>query len=123
QPVLGICLGMQLLYAHSEEEDVECLGIVPGLVRRLRGGIKVPHVGWNNIVIKGHPLLRNLDESPDMYFVHSYFVAEDANTISSANYGQRFSSAMQCRNYYGVQFHPEKSGKAGTQILQNFLDL
>jgi len=124
QPVLGICLGMQLLCGHSEENDTECLGIMPNDVLRFEpSGLKVPHVGWNNIASAGSPLFRGVDDGEYMYFVHSYYVGLGPSTVAKTEYGRVFSSAVTERNFYGVQFHPERSGVAGARLLENFLSL
>ena len=124
QPVLGICLGMQLLCGHSEENDTECLGIMPNDVLRFEpSGLKVPHVGWNNIALTGSPLFRGVDDGEYMYFVHSYYVGLGPSTVAKTEYGRVFSSAVTERNFYGVQFHPERSGVAGARLLENFLSL
>jgi glutamine amidotransferase len=122
QPVLAICLGMQLLCVSSEENDTACLGILPYQVRRFpQDGVKVPQVGWNNISNLTSPLFENVAEAEHVYFVHSYFVPAGEHTISTASHGIEFSAAVAYRNFYGVQFHPEKSGAAGAMILENFL--
>ncbi|MEM8906645.1 MAG: imidazole glycerol phosphate synthase subunit HisH [Bacteroidota bacterium] len=124
QPVLGICLGMQLLCEHSEENDTPCLGIIPQQVRRFRpqGQLhKVPHVGWNNIQFTPHPLFDQLPDPAFVYFVHSYYVEMGSYTTSTCDYVLPFSASLQKDNFYATQFHPEKSGSIGTQILQNFL--
>lgn len=123
QPFLGICLGMQLLCSHSEEGDTTTLGLFEAQVKRFRIAEKVPHMGWNNLQINDHPLLQNLPEQPDVYFVHSYYAEVAPETIAKATYGNEFSAALHRDNFYGVQFHPEKSAQVGAQILQNFLDL
>lgn len=119
QPVLGICLGMQLLFDRSEEDDVACLGIIPGEVLQLKGG-KLPHMGWNTVA--GSELQRPGDDN-FFYFVHSYYVPEGAYTIATSDYVTRFSAVVKKDNFYGVQFHPEKSGKAGQALIHNFLSL
>lgn len=123
QPVLGICLGMQLLGEHSEENDTECLGIVPAMVRKLPSGagLKVPHVGWNTIQIVENQLFECILPNPFFYFVHSYAMELNEATIAQTEYGIPFTSAVQWQNFYGVQFHPEKSAGAGEQLLRNFL--
>jgi glutamine amidotransferase len=124
QPVLGICLGMQLLCAHSEENDTECLGILPHRVRKFEsGGLKVPHIGWNNFFDLRSKLFDRVVEDSFAYFVHGYFVEKGEETVATANYGIDFSAAIQHENFYAVQFHPEKSGNAGAQILENFVNL
>jgi len=124
QPVLGICLGMQLLCEHSEENDTRCLGVVPDRVRRFVNiGLKVPHMGWNAISELGSPLFNGVAENAYVYFVHGFYVEPSSKMVASAEYGPRFSVAMNHKNYYAVQFHPEKSGAVGEKILKNFLDL
>ncbi len=128
QPVLGICLGMQLLGEHSEENDTECLGIVPARVRKLppnplKGAFKIPHMGWNTTQFTDNQLFKNLPEDPFFYFVHSYAMEQNEATIAQTDYGIPFTSAVQWRNFYGVQFHPEKSAEAGEQLLRNFLTM
>ncbi len=127
KPLLGICLGMQALFDGSEEgEGVEGLGFIPGYVRRLpeTDGLKIPHMGWNDIrAEKESVLLRDLPEEPYVYFVHSYacFTDRAEDVLTSTEYGVRFCSAVQRGNIFGTQFHPEKSGRVGEQILKNFL--
>jgi imidazole glycerol-phosphate synthase subunit HisH len=126
QPVLGICLGMQLLFEASDEGSAECLGIVPGRVERLpdRADLPVPHMGWNQLEdIRPTPLLHGIEAGSFAYFVHSYAVPISAVTLATANYGLRFSAAVAHRNFYGTQFHPERSSSVGAQILANFLTL
>lgn len=125
QPVLGICLGMQLLGEHSEENDTECLGIVPARVRKLPSGagLKVPHVGWNTTQFDENQLFANITANPYFYFVHSFAMELNEVSIAQTDYGEPFTSAVQWRNFYGVQFHPEKSAGAGEQLLRNFLNL
>jgi glutamine amidotransferase len=115
QPVLGICLGMQLLCDHSEENDTPCLGIFNTRVKRFSDGLKVPQVGWNTV--------KEDNKERYYYFVHSYYAEVCAETVAVTNYGIEFSSALRKNNFYGVQFHPEKSGKDGEQLLKNFLSL
>lgn len=123
QPVLGICLGMQLLCEHSEENDTPCLGVFKDKVKRFSGAVKVPQMGWNTISNLIGPLFENLDESAYQYFVHSYYVGLNSQTIATTNYLIDYSAALQFENFYGVQFHPEKSSKAGSLILKNFINL
>lgn len=125
QPLLGICLGMQVLFEHSEESDVDCLGLIPGRVRRLpeAPGIRVPHMGWNSIHARGEsPLLAGLDGC-DFYFVHSYAVPCGGHTLAVAEHGQPFSAAVGAGRIHGVQFHPERSGPQGARLLANFLEM
>ncbi|MEZ4774869.1 MAG: imidazole glycerol phosphate synthase subunit HisH [Bacteroidia bacterium] len=123
QPVLGICLGMQLMCAHSEEGNVDCLGIFDHQVRRFSSEkVKVPHMGWNLLGELKSPLMEDLGEKPFVYFVHSFYVESGIHTIASADYGIRFSAALQKDNFFATQFHPEKSGLPGAQILKNFID-
>lgn len=128
QPLLGICLGMQALFDGSEEgEGVKGLGFVPGFVRRLPDdkGLKIPHMGWNDIrAEKDSPLVKNLPDEPYVYFVHSYacFCDDPADVLTTTEYGVRFCSSVQRGSVFGTQFHPEKSGKIGEQMLKNFLE-
>lgn len=124
QPVLGICLGMQLLCGFSEENETNCLGILPNKVRRFASdNLKIPHIGWNNINnLKGKLFLR-LDENQYFYFVHSFYVEESKETTATCDYGVKFSAAIEHKNFYATQFHPEKSGTVGATILENFLKI
>lgn len=122
-PVLGICLGMQLMCNHSEEGDVAGLGIFSEQVLRFDKGLKVPHMGWNTIFKVSDPLFNMISEHSSVYFVHSFYVPVSKNTVAASYYGTAFSAALQKDNFYAVQFHPEKSGTVGAQILQNFIDL
>ena len=126
QPVLGICLGMQLLCRHSEEGDADCLGIFDVDVKRFnpqKHEDKVPHMGWNNFSkIKGH-LFDGLTPEDYVYFVHSFYVPENEHSTAITDYILPFTSALQKDNFYATQFHPEKSGSVGAKILKNFLDL
>lgn len=125
QPVLGICVGMQLLCTHSEENDTDCLGIVPVTVRKFEAapGLKVPQMGWNRIYGLRSPLFQGLPENSYIYNVHSYYAETGPHTIASCRYGIEYAAAVQKGNFYGVQFHTEKSAAAGDRIIQNFLDL
>lgn len=124
QPVLGICLGMQLLCRHSEEGDTECIAIFDNKVQRFSGHLKVPQIGWNLVEGKsGSPLFEGLEQPAYFYFVHSYFANLGKDTLAETSYIVPFSSALQSNNFYGVQFHPEKSAAAGERLLQNFLNL
>ena len=124
QPVLGVCLGMQLLCEHSEENDTPCLGIVPGRVRRfVNANLKVPHMGWNAISEFNSLLFAGVPDNSYVYFVHGFYVERSSDTVAKTNYGTTFAAAMNHKNFYAVQFHPEKSGAVGEKILKNFLDL
>jgi imidazole glycerol-phosphate synthase subunit HisH len=124
QPVLGVCLGMQLLCEFSEENETKCLGILPYQVRRFaEKNLKVPQMGWNNIFDLKSPLFANVAENSYVYFVHSFYVEKGAETIAACDYGLTFSAAVQHENFYAVQFHTEKSGAVGEKILENFLGL
>ncbi len=126
QPVLGVCLGMQLLCAHSEEGDTQCLGLIPAPVRRFiqAQGLRVPHMGWNDVrVMQQHPLLEGLREKDQAYFVHSYAVPTGEWTLATCEYGGAFSAVIARANYFGMQFHPERSAAVGAQLLRNFLSL
>lgn len=126
QPVLGICLGMQLLYEASEEGDVRCLGAIPGTARRMRPapGYPVPHMGWNQLRHDDSAqLLADVEDSAHAYFVHSYSLPVGSETIATAEYGTRFSAVIAHRNFFGTQFHPERSAATGSTILRNFLGL
>jgi glutamine amidotransferase len=123
QPVLGICLGMQLLCKYSEEDDTNCLGIFDQNVKKIKGALKVPHTGWNNIASYKSVLFAGLRPNEYMYFVHSYCAGISAATIAETDYNDIFSAALQHNNFYGVQFHPERSGEAGALILKNFIQL
>lgn len=126
QPVLGICLGMQMLVNRSEEGNVDCLGKIAADCTKMVGGdgIRLPHMGWNQITpMPGHPLFKDIPEDTFFYFVHSYAVPVGEYTLASCQYGQAFSAAIGQENFFGVQFHPERSGAAGAQLLKNFLEL
>jgi glutamine amidotransferase len=124
QPVLGICLGMQLMCGFSEENDTKCLGIFPYLTQRFSpGSVKVPHTGWNQILGLKSPLFDGVPEHSYFYFVHGYYVGVCNETTAVAEHGMKFSAGINRDNFYAVQFHPEKSGEAGEKILANFLNL
>jgi glutamine amidotransferase len=125
QPVLGICVGMQLLCNHSEESDTTCLGIIDTAVKKFRAsdGVKVPQMGWNSIYHYRSDLLKGLTENAFVYYVHSYFAELCDDTVATTDYVQPYSAIIQKNNFYGVQFHTEKSADVGDKILSNFLDL
>jgi glutamine amidotransferase len=126
QPLLGICVGMQLLFESSEEGDVACLGLLPGRVRRFanRAGMPVPHMGWNQLEFQNeHALLDGISSGDYVYFVHSYCAPVSAAMIATTLYGEAFAALVQRDNVYGAQFHPERSARVGAQLLQNFLRL
>ncbi len=125
QPVLGVCLGMQLLCAHSEENETECLGIFSETVKKFIPAedkpLKVPQIGWNNIYDLNSRLFTGVTENSFCYFVHSYYAGIGETTIAKGNYVQPYSAALHKGNFYGVQFHPEKSAGVGERILKNFI--
>jgi len=123
KPVLGICLGMQLFFESSEEGNSEGLGIIPGRLKKFDPSVnKVPHMGWNTFAnIHSHPVMGSFSNEQYFYYVHSYFAPVNEYTIASCNYIEEFSAVVCRDNFIGVQFHPEKSGKAGSMLLQNFL--
>ena len=125
QPVLGICVGMQVMCRHSEEGDVDCLGIFDARVKRFLPApeVKVPHMGWNKIGNLETKLFKDLDGGSYVYFVHSYYPELCPDTIATATHGVMFSAALKYENFYGTQFHPEKSGDVGERIIANFLQL
>lgn len=126
QPVLGICLGMQLLFESSEEGDTRCLGLIAGRVQRFpqRDGYPVPHMGWNQVEFAvAEPLLRGIDTGDYVYFVHGYAAPVGPWTVATTDYGGPFSSVVRRGNFAGAQFHPERSGTAGSRLLANFLEL
>lgn len=123
QPVLGICLGLQLMCSHSEESDTRCMGIFNSNVRMFPLTDKVPHMGWNNLTSLKGELFKGLSLSGNIYFVHSYYAEISADTSAVCEYILPFSAAMQKNNFFATQFHPEKSAAEGEKILRNFLDL
>lgn len=126
QPVLGICLGMQLMCKFSEENNTDCLGIFDEQVCKFDSGnnqLKIPQIGWNNIYDLQTNLFNEVSNNAYCYFVHGYFAAKGIHTIATANYGIEYSAALHKENFYGVQFHPEKSALVGEQILKNFIEL
>ena len=123
QPVLGICLGMQLMCNHSEEGNTDGLSIFNANVIRFSNNVKVPQMGWNQIYNLKSPLFQGINDNEYMYLVHSYYVPNCNEAIANTNYDVEYASALQKDNFYGTQFHPEKSGDVGEQILANFLKL
>ena len=123
QPVLGICLGMQLMCQHSEEGNTDGLSIFNADVIRFSSNVKVPQMGWNQIYNLKSPLFKGINDNEYMYLVHSYYVPNCNEAIANTNYDVEYASALQKDNFYGTQFHPEKSGDVGEQILANFLKL
>ena len=126
QPLLGICLGMQLLFESSDEGDVECLGLIPGRVRALRAapGIRVPHMGWNGLEKSGNDaLLAGIADDAQAYFVHGYVAPVNACTLATSTHGDAFAAVVRRGNFYGAQFHPERSAGVGARLLANFLAL
>jgi glutamine amidotransferase len=122
QPLLGICLGMQLLCKHSEENNADCIDVFDVHVKLFPPKEKVPHIGWNTLHDLKTPLFDGL-QNPDVYFVHSFYAEQNVHEIATCNYILPFAAALQKDNFYAVQFHPEKSGDAGSKILENFLNL
>ena len=126
RPFMGICLGLQLLLDQTEEGDAHCLGIIPGTVKRLPDGLKVPHMGWNSVEFEaGHPVLRDIPQRSHFYFVHSYYAAPSESTwvAGTTEYGVPFCSLYARDNLVASQFHPEKSGPVGLRIYRNFVDM
>lgn len=132
QPVLGICLGMQLLFAGSEEGQssgatLPCLDVIPGTVKQMVGtsDMPVPHMGWNQLKMsrRDHPLVRGVTDGAYVYFVHSFAVPVGDVTVASTDYGSAFTAIASHKNFYGCQFHPERSSNTGNQILKNFLEI
>jgi imidazole glycerol-phosphate synthase subunit HisH len=123
QPVLGICLGMQLMCNHSEEGNTECLGIFNTVIKKFESPVfKVPQIGWNNMYNYRSVLFNGLQEAAFVYTVHSYYAAVSKDTVAKTDYILSYSAALQKDNFYGVQFHPEKSGLVGETILRNFIE-
>lgn len=121
-PFLGICLGMQILFEFSAENDTKCLGILKGSVEKFPLGMKIPQIGWNKVKFTKSPLFQEIPQESYFYFVNSYYLpAKNSCSIAETEYGISFCSAIQKENFYGVQFHPEKSGKIGEKLLNNFL--
>lgn len=124
QPLLGICLGMQILFEHSAEDNVDGLGLLRGDVRRLPPAPRWPHMGWNTFARRAqHPLLDEIDDTEWFYFVHGYAAASDATTLAETRHGEAFAAVVARENIHGVQFHPEKSARAGRRLLANFFAL
>lgn len=123
QPVLGICLGMQLLCKHTEENNVDGLGIFDVSIYKFSNAVKAPQMGWNNIFNLKSKLFYGINENEYMYLIHSYYAEDCKEAIATTNYQTNYASALQKNNFYGVQFHPEKSSVAGERILKNFLNL
>lgn len=123
QPVLGICLGLQLMCKDTEEGNIKGLGIFDASVKKFPSIDKVPHMGWNSLIDKNSALFKDVDALTDVYFVHTYYAQISPETVATAQYSTAFSAAMQKNNFYATQFHPEKSSEAGMQILKNFLAL
>lgn len=125
RPVLGICVGMQVMCRHSEEGDAECMGIFDAKVRRFQEQpeVKVPHMGWSRLSNLESKLFKDMEKNPYVYFVHSYYAPLCPDTIATARHPEMFSAALKYENFYGTQFHPEKSGEVGERILHNFLKL
>ena len=126
QPVFGICVGMQLLCQYSEENDTKCLGIVPVRVKKFKSedrGIKIPQIGWNNIYHLKSALFKGVEEGSFIYNVHSYYAEDSEYTIAQCTYGIEYAAAVKKDNFYGVQFHTEKSATIGDKILKNFIEI
>jgi imidazole glycerol-phosphate synthase subunit HisH len=123
QPVLGICLGLQLFCKQSEENDTTGLGVFDVEVKKFPATEKVPHMGWNTLEALNGPLFKNIEEGSHVYFVHSFYAEISGDTIARTNYSVPFSAALQRDNFFALQFHPEKSAKVGSKILKNFIDL
>lgn len=125
-PLLGVCVGMQLLFEHSEEGDTPCLGLLPGRVRRLQGspGVRVPHMGWNRLLrLREAPLAAGIEDGEFAYFVHGYAAPAGEDCVLACEHGQRFAAVVQRGRVAGTQFHPERSARAGAQLLRNFIEV
>lgn len=123
-PVLGICLGLQLLFKNTEERNCDCLNIVDDKILKFKVDQKIPHMGWNKIYNIKSDIFKNIKNQEYCYFVHSYYAPLSKYTIATCNYGElEFSAAINFQNFYAVQFHPEKSGKIGSEIIKNFLEM
>lgn len=124
-PYLGICIGLQILFDYTDERSTKCMGIIKGNLKKFNSnGIKVPQIGWNSVSFAGNsPLFQGIEDGAYFYFVNSYYAPEIAETIATTEYGVNFSSAVNKDNYYGVQFHTEKSGELGEKLLKNFIEL
>lgn len=122
-PILGICLGMQLMCLRTQEGDTQGLGIFPVEVRNFPSGLPVPHMGWNSLEALSGPLFKGIAKETDFYFVHSFYAEPSPYTTATTEYNELFSAALEKDNYFAVQFHPEKSGAEGEKLLQNFLKL
>lgn len=126
QPVLGICIGMQLMCRHSEEGDTDCLGIFDVGAKRFvptEHQFKIPHMGWNSIGNLKSPLFKEIDNGEFVYFIHSYYIPDNDNSIAECNYIHSFCASLNKDNFYATQFHPEKSGSVGERIIENFLSI
>lgn len=123
QPFLGVCLGMQMLLNFSEEGNTTMLNIVPEPIEKFKEAPKIPHMGWNSVYDVKGPLFKDISSESDFYFVHSYRLGRSKFSIANCSYGEEFSAAINYKNYFGLQFHPEKSSENGSQILKNFLAL
>jgi len=123
KPMLGICLGLQLMCKHSEEADTTCLGVFDTNVKKFPATAKVPHMGWNSFTDTKSSLFKGIELDNDVYYVHSYYAEVNEQTIASCNYILPFGTTLQKNNFYATQFHPEKSADVGEQILKNFLEL
>ena len=123
QPLLGICLGMQLLCRFSEENNTTCLGIFNQDIKKFTSSNKIPQIGWNSIDTLSSELFKGINNNEYVYFVHSYYAEISENTIAATDYGIKYSSALQKGNFYATQFHPEKSGFIGSKIIENFINL